>query len=354
MIQMGLSPRSRGSLWETPRGRPCARSIPALAGKPLPGGGGRGPGEVYPRARGEAVVLAGDVNFGQGLSPRSRGSPADRDGRHRIRWSIPALAGKPTERDGRGALRAVYPRARGEAFTRGEKNEPVKGLSPRSRGSLGGPCRHHRPPAVYPRARGEAFKVNHKWKAQEGLSPRSRGSRHRHRRRRRRPGSIPALAGKPGASLRLPGITAVYPRARGEAGLSSGATPQEAGLSPRSRGSPCGVDADDGLAGSIPALAGKPQPAAAKPAAARVYPRARGEAHCQCDTAAGNTGLSPRSRGSPRKVIPGVYPRARGEAACRATTVGASGSIPALAGKPLVFLDRFILSDNVSTNISYM
>ena len=152
-----------------------------------------------------------------------------------------------------------------------------------------------------------------------GLSPRSRGSPAHELLEALKRGSIPALAGKPSDQAHANRESSVYPRARGEACVTPSGPSVTAGLSPRSRGSPIEYVTTTSLGGSIPALAGKPQPPEPRHRPGTVYPRARGEARGHRDAASACLGLSPRSRGS--LSWPGLGARVR-------------GSIPALAGKP--------------------
>ena len=257
-MNCGLSPRSRGSPFAMGRQSPGTRSIPALAGKPEDRTGSRSgrvrsipalagkPGDslrhrsfspVYPRARGEAMMVCITPPPGGGLSPRSRGSPLSVETPWRSSGSIPALAGKPVGVRVRFGVAAVYPRARGEAAQMSQPRKAYRGLSPRSRGS---PSR--------------------------GYSPR----------RSRR--SIPALAGKPGKSATWRRTWRVYPRARGEARTGQSDRNCSGGLSPRSRGSRPSRSHPASPAGSIPALAGKPTASRGLRSRTWVYPRARGEA----------------------------------------------------------------------------
>ena len=274
------------------------RSIPALAGKPRTLSASRAERGVYPRARGEATCGAWRSRFCRGLSPRSRGSPRFALVGGVIPRSIPALAGKPLPGLNSSSRAAVYPRARGEA-RRSTRRTPLScGLSPRSRGSPGTRRNalprggsipalagkpHRRPDLcdlreVYPRARGEASGGSMGPGVPRGLSPRSRGSLLTETFNAASTRSIPALAGKPPKGLGGKKAAWVYPRARGEATPSSGTSIPRSGLSPRSRGSLALTLASRFSGRSIPALAGKPGRTNANGPSSRVYPRARGEA----------------------------------------------------------------------------
>ena len=236
-LDLGLSPRSRGSLHGPLDPPPGEGSIPALAGKPSCSRGLGPPAAVYPRARGEAVPGHRGAQNSRGLSPRSRGSPEDVRVAVIEVGSIPALAGKPWPRIRQVPASKVYPRARGEAIARNSVRWVDAGLSPRSRGS----------PSL--RALDDT-----------------------------RTGSIPALAGKPG-TRRLHACSGwVYPRARGEAEPSDVAGRDVGGLSPRSRGSRAKSVCVVEIQRSIPALAGKPCSGTPISLHGQVYPRARGEA----------------------------------------------------------------------------
>ena len=255
------------------------RSIPAGAGKPDALHSSMRSARVYPRGRGEATTTPRPSRTHRGLSPRARGS-------HRLAWpeardhgSIPAGAGKPCA--GGRVCRAggVYPRGRGEAPTWAAGAGRSEGLSPRARGSL-----------VFLADRHEVV------------------------------GSIPAGAGKPGASLVPRNMSGVYPRGRGEALRGKSFYVLPAGLSPRARGSRLRRPHVCSVVGSIPAGAGKPVTRWGRLSASGVYPRGRGEAWPEPVLFSSRRGLSPRARGSRSHE---VHPLRR------------RGSIPAGAGKPL-------------------
>ena len=132
-------------------------------------------------------------------------------------------------------------------------------------------------------------------------------------------GSIPARAGEPRHSRRLPLRRRVYPRACGGAIGGSSTTFTTGGLSPRVRGS---LDTDTTAkpdVGSIPARAGEPDWRGSASRSLRVYPRACGGALRMSIPAAGAAGLSPRVRGSPLPAVASII---------------SDGSIPARAGEP--------------------
>ena len=219
----------------------------------------------------------------------------------------------------------------------------AKGLSPRVRGSpgaralLGGapgsiPACAGEPNAsidsasmtrVYPRVCGGAAISRTGIHSMTGLSPRVRGSHDLEQVRGLLPGSIPACAGEPsprGSSRRTAGV---YPRVCGGAATPTPPMKPRRGLSPRVRGSRlrAGVPLERG--GSIPACAGEPPASARPPASGGVYPRVCGGALAAAKEAGILTGLSPRVRGS----------RLRTQER-RAGHLRRRGSIPACAGEP--------------------
>ena len=212
-------------------------SIPANAGKPhRPPTAVLRPG-VYPRERGEAARWYNARLVGQGLSPRTRGSPLRPRRRQDPRGSIPANAGKPVSHEASSLGGGVYPRERGEALGGGNRSHCGGGLSPRTRGSL---------------------------TSRRRLVPQS--------------GSIPANAGKPRRGSWPATPSRVYPRERGEAEVPPSACAASEGLSPRTRGSRAGGGGGSSGGGSIPANAGKPARWIRRVSRERVYPRERGEA----------------------------------------------------------------------------
>ncbi|CAI8736376.1 conserved protein of unknown function [Methylococcus capsulatus] len=111
----------------------------------------------------------------------------------------------------------------------------------------------------------------------------------------------------------------VYPRVCGGAMIARLPFRQSEGLSPRVRGSQQGPGEFDVKQWSIPACAGEPPRIIVMQQAQRVYPRVCGGASHTHVVASVISGLSPRVRGSHRRV---QY------------LIAASRSIPACAGEP--------------------
>ena len=147
-----------------------------------------------------------------------------------------------------------------------------------------------------------------------------RGSHADRRVSNRRKGSIPACAGEPLCTCLCAGIVVVYPRVCGGASRAFAARSSTAGLSPRVRGSRKGSRTDVNPSRSIPACAGEPKCGRHRVSHNRaVYPRVCGGASLAHHNDRGDTGLSPRVRGSRSRLsCVGVQP----------------GSIPACAGEP--------------------
>ena len=138
-----------------------------------------------------------------------------------------------------------------------------------------------------------------------GLSPRVRGSPGAPPAQDQRGGSIPACAGEP----HRPGST----------GTTSGVYPRVCG------GAPHGGCHEACKGGSIPACAGEPSQAQGSTCHVRVYPRVCGGAALGLFPFFHSKGLSPRVRGSRLN---------------RHLDSDVTGSIPACAGEPRLFLRR--------------
>ena len=341
----GLSPRGRGNRQTGTGTGPRSRSIPAWAGKPLRAICALTIPMVYPRVGGETSRFDRRLPAAGGLSPRGRGNPSPNCRRAAADRSIPAWAGKPDRSARTATARAVYPRVGGE--TRQQHSSPTRrmGLSPRGRGNhsrvlrrtgiegsipawAGKPAPRRLGDAsagVYPRVGGETRRRSDVHRLPSGLSPRGRGNRQPVARGARPLGSIPAWAGKPESTPTSPNACRVYPRVGGETRALIAAQEGQQGLSPRGRGNPGMFMLACSSGGSIPAWAGKPVVSTGYDALFRVYPRVGGETSFPLTIEAIVSGLSPRGRGNPPRVV-GHHAQ--------------PGSIPAWAGKPL-FLALF-------------
>ena len=131
----GLSPRSRGNLGQAFSLSDFMGTIPALAGEPDYYAGGFHLKRDYPRARGGTVFKESRSDFLPGLSPRSRGNLFNNIMNCQVAGTIPALAGEPL--CWRTSFRRIgdYPRARGGTISLTISRPLSPGLSPRSRGN---------------------------------------------------------------------------------------------------------------------------------------------------------------------------------------------------------------------------
>ena len=131
----GLSPRVRGSRQQRRGRRGRGRIIPACAGKPTSARTGATRTWDYPRVCGEAEWAPTQQELDDGLSPRVRGSPARAVSYSPYSRIIPACAGKPGPSAGIFGCFRDYPRVCGEAHHYPETPLYGDGLSPRVRGS---------------------------------------------------------------------------------------------------------------------------------------------------------------------------------------------------------------------------
>ncbi len=170
---------------------------------------------VYPRWRGELDRTASVVSSGSGLSPLARGTPVFANlWTIAIRF-IPAGAGNTTVQTAGYYFFAVYPRWRGEHLLLELVECCYSGLSPLARGTqrqvvaaLRGRrfipagagntyirAKNKATATVYPRWRGEHIYQNISFYSHGGLSPLARGTRIKHGLTRRAARFIPAGAG---------------------------------------------------------------------------------------------------------------------------------------------------------------
>ena len=247
---------------------------------------------------GGAASVSSVICVCPGLSPRVRGSPSTRIGRFARHRSIPACAGEPATRRSPPRDTTVYPRVCGGARTRDARPGGRAGLSPRVRGSRSDSerqdIRRRSIPAcageprlatarlyctaVYPRVCGGATAFEYGFSPMRGLSPRVRGSRSGVRDMSGPSRSIPACAGEPNAWRHVWIFDQVYPRVCGGAGCLRPRLASGGGLSPRVRGSLFAQALQGSLSRSIPACAGEPHSRTTRWSPAAVYPRVCGGA----------------------------------------------------------------------------
>ncbi len=157
----GLSPRTRGSQKSPVKEALGLGSIPAYAGEPRLVHARWLPERVYPRVRGGAERIERANELAAGLSPRTRGSHGNWQGRLPLLRSIPAYAGEPSWIHLNLTLGWVYPRVRGGAASQSGSNNRAMGLSPRTRGSLVDQRTCHYLTGSIPAYAGEPMKCPH-------------------------------------------------------------------------------------------------------------------------------------------------------------------------------------------------
>ena len=170
---------------------------------------------------------------------------------------------------------------------------------PAGAGNTSQQIRPGQPGPVYPRWRGEHGVSRQIYSVKTGLSPLARGTRDIISRKISPDRFIPAGAGntRP-ASSRIP-LRAVYPRWRGEHGDSGSGFFTGSGLSPLARGTRPRWATQSLTRRFIPAGAGNTQAAWTIHVRATVYPRWRGEHGSGDRVCPGERGLSPLARGTP-------------------------------------------------------
>ncbi len=259
LMNIGSSPRLRGTQLRAAGQVREIRFIPAPAGNTPHIPRSNGSGSVHPRACGE-----------HGLVPQI----LRRAGRF-----IPAPAGNTATGWGSPRGTSVHPRACGEHRRAVRRSGPVRRFIPAPAGNTPSP-----PPAraaipVHPRACGEHANSTIGRVRCAGSSPRLRGTRPGADRFRRPERFIPAPAGNTAGGARGERDRAVNPRACGEHGGHHGKTNQSVRF--------------------IPAPAGNTSCTCQPLPPVAVHPRACGEHHHRADRSEGLVGSSPRLRGTP-------------------------------------------------------
>ena len=156
--------------------------------------------------------------------------------------------------------------------------------------------RLHRPD--HPRACGEHWRRRKISGKAAGSSPRMRGTRRLHHSGRRRRRIIPAHAGNTAASREAPGTWPDHPRACGEHEPIKAGTAAHAGSSPRMRGTHASRARYGGKNRIIPAHAGNTRKVLARLIVRTDHPRACGEHVMRVIVCPGDSGSSPRMRGT--------------------------------------------------------
>ena len=134
MRERGLSPPTRGIRSTSAALSPPPGSIPAYAGDPVQPQTIYEISRVYPRLRGGSGCTLPSTHSTEGLSPPTRGILGGRFALDIARRSIPAYAGDPIASPKKVLIFAVYPRLRGGSCDISAKARALTGLSPPTRG----------------------------------------------------------------------------------------------------------------------------------------------------------------------------------------------------------------------------
>ena len=132
----GSSPRMRGTLDAVAVGQAGHGIIPAHAGNTVALSLSSSAIWDHPRACGEHEAGAGLQTFGEGSSPRMRGTQSFVFALGRVRGIIPAHAGNTRDSSLSPRWRRDHPRACGEHSARSRVTVSTRGSSPRMRGTL--------------------------------------------------------------------------------------------------------------------------------------------------------------------------------------------------------------------------
>ena len=130
----GSSPLTRGKHFRACEQRPCARLIPAHAGKTRRPKLHCWPLAAHPRSRGENCDFSFDAFMAAGSSPLTRGKPSSLTLRPRTTRLIPAHAGKTSTPTPICCARLAHPRSRGENSRPMRSAATLMGSSPLTRG----------------------------------------------------------------------------------------------------------------------------------------------------------------------------------------------------------------------------
>ena len=317
-VDVGSSPRGRGTHGLAYVRRAGRRFIPARAGNTRPLSAPARSSPVHPRAGGEHMAWRKLRSSHRGSSPRGRGTPGLRvDAGRRLRF-IPARAGNTRHGCPRRRCRTVHPRAGGEHAQELLDSVGYDGSSPRGRGTQRADPRRAdgrrfiparagnttccpgsmRRSSVHPRAGGEHVSPAGASSAWSGSSPRGRGTPLLDVQHRREQRFIPARAGNTKSLMPHPHSGPVHPRAGGEHRMAPPCALRRGGSSPRGRGTPAGGLSQARGGRFIPARAGNTRPRACSLSPRTVHPRAGGEHPTGSDALLRTFGSSPRGRGT--------------------------------------------------------
>ena len=178
-VAFGSSPRGRGTRSIARQGMDARRFIPAWAGNTHKDRPGQFALPVHPRVGGEHILASNHLFVASGSSPRGRGTlRLASTVLLRIRF-IPAWAGNTRGDDLKPRTLTVHPRVGGEHVSAHTHRVPVRGSSPRGRGTPDSESGAPRIQPVHPRVGGEHSRRRRRYARGFGSSPRGRGTQSR-------------------------------------------------------------------------------------------------------------------------------------------------------------------------------
>ena len=314
----GSSPRMRGTLHGGVDALKTAGIIPAHAGNTAPCTLRPAGCRDHPRACGEHTIRFKAGSLDMGSSPRMRGTPYGTVVAKVTPRIIPAHAGNTRIVSFQFQRIWDHPRACGEHTSLPTVSFIAMGSSPRMRGTpviivpeaygvgiipahagntvnCGVTCLVN---GDHPRACGEHRSVDEVLDGAEGSSPRMRGTPTRWSYTLRCGRIIPAHAGNTGILFSSAPQPGDHPRACGEHGGYPVSYGEYRGSSPRMRGTLGGDRLKSHIAGIIPAHAGNTRTLRTQAGYYRDHPRACGEHRHFPYERVHNEGSSPRMRGT--------------------------------------------------------
>ena len=255
---------------------------------------------VHPRAGGEHDVGPLKLTPVRGSSPRRRGTP--RPGRLQAREPrfIPAQAGNTFGHVAPTPKYTVHPRAGGEHAAARPHRIGITRFIPAQAGNTSYSSASMSGFPVHPRAGGEHFSVVAARASYSGSSPRGRGTRDSPLGADLRVRFIPARAGNTTRATCSTAMRTVHPRAGGEHNHGPGVCFSLGGSSPRGRGTPELLEHGHEVRRFIPARAGNTWCSRGPSSRCTVHPRAGGEHRAPTIPDGSTSGSSPRGRGTLR------------------------------------------------------
>ncbi len=194
------------------------RFIPAWAGNTKRSHESRPGASVHPRVGGEHAHMRFPAKPLRGSSPRGRGTRVQEPERILIHRFIPAWAGNTPTRGDRLNRKAVHPRVGGEHLPIYSNVSLRYGSSPRGRGTRNPPVSRTARAAitVHPRVGGEHRDLLASTQDECGSSPRGRGTRREDCEPSTSHRFIPAWAGNTAEHRGTAPCSTVHPRVGGE------------------------------------------------------------------------------------------------------------------------------------------